>query len=255
MDYFQILVLAIIQGLTEFLPISSSGHLVIFQKLFGLTQLPILFDVLVHVGTLGAVLFYFKQELKQIFKGFIRQEKKSVQIFWLVVVGTIPAALIGFFFEKQIEAAFGSLKVVGIAFLVTAGLLFSTKWTKPVKDRLTWRDALVIGFFQALAILPGVSRSGSTITTALWRKATRETAFRFSFYLAVPAILGALILKTKELFVFPVDNLIQGVIGLVIAGVVGYFALKILESTLKSARFWCFGFYCLVLGIIILLVA
>ena len=244
-SYPQAIFLAIIQGLTEFLPISSSGHLVIFQKLFGLNP-PVLFDILVHVGTLGAIIAYFLKPLSKI----------SKHTLLLVVIGTIPAVVVGLFLQTYITQIFDSLKLVGVALLMTAGLLLVSKRFKLLNRRfkyLKWQDALFVGIFQALAILPGVSRSGSTIVAGLARKLDRETAFRFSFYLAIPAILGALTLQIPDLIGGQVNYLSQGILGMIIAGAVGYEALKILEKTLLGAKFWLFGIYCLVLGIVILL--
>jgi len=246
MSYSQAIILAIVQGLTEFLPISSSGHLVIFQKLFNLTEPPVLFDVLVHVGTLGAVLVYFR-------KGLIKISQKTI---WLVIIGTIPAAIIGLLLQDYISQIFNSLKLVGVALLITGGLLLSRRF-KSLNRRfnsLKWQDAIFVGCFQALAIIPGISRSGSTIVSGLWRKLDRKTAFQFSFYLAIPAILGALALQTPDLLYSSCGYLKQGILGMIIAGVIGCGALKILEKILISAKLWIFGFYCLVLGIIVLLV-
>ena len=245
MSYPQAIFLAIIQGLTEFLPISSSGHLVIFQKLFGLKP-PVLFDILVHVGTLGAIIAYFLKPLLKI----------SKHTLLLVIIGTIPAIVVGLFLQRYITQIFDSLKLVGVALLMTAGLLLVSKRFKLLNRRfkyLKWQDALFVGIFQVLAILPGVSRSGSTIVAGLARKLDRETAFRFSFYLAIPAILGALALQIPDLIDGQVNYLSQGILGMIIAGAVGYEALKILEKTLLGAKFWLFGIYCLVLGIVILL--
>lgn len=245
MSYPQAIFLAIIQGLTEFLPISSSGHLVIFQKLFGLKP-PVLFDILVHVGTLGAIIAYFLKPLLKI----------SKHTLLLVIIGTIPAIVVGLFLQRYITQIFDSLKLVGVALLMTAGLLLVSKRFKLLNRRfkyLKWQDALFVGIFQVLAILPGVSRSGSTIIAGLARKLDRETAFRFSFYLAIPAILGALALQIPDLIDGQVNYLSQGILGMIIAGAVGYEALKILEKTLLGAKFWLFGIYCLVLGMIILL--
>lgn len=255
MDWFEVVFLSLVQGLTEFLPISSSGHLVIFQKFFGFSKPPVLFDILLHIGTFWAVVFYFRQELARIFRGVVRREKKSFNALWLIIIGTIPATLVGVLFENQIELAFDSLKAVGFFFLFTAVLLFSIKLIKKADkqfDQLSWKNAFLIGLFQAIAILPGVSRSGSTIVAGLWQGATRETAFRFSFYLAIPAILGALILKSGELLISSTNDLVQGFVGMVTAGLIGYFALRILEKVLKSAKFWGFGIYCLVLGLMLL---
>jgi len=255
MDFSQATILAIVQGLTEFLPVSSSGHLVILQKFFNLSEPPVLFDVLVHVGTLGAILVYFRKRLAQILNGLTQKDKESWNILWTIVIGTIPAAIVGLLLQGYIEQIFNSLKLVGLALLVTAGFLFSTQRLKSFnRQQLKWEDALFVGVFQALAILPGISRSGSTIVSGLWRRFDRETAFRFSFFLAIPAILGALSLQIPDLIYSSCAYLGQGVWGMFIAGLVGYGALKILENFLLKAKLWVFGIYCLVVGMLTLLV-
>lgn len=257
MSYPQAIFLAVVQGLTEFLPISSSGHLVIFQKLFNFSQPPVFFDILVHMGTLGAILFYFKKQLISILRGIFKRKDSELKIFYLVIIGSLPAGVIGFFLQNYIEQIFDSLRLVGLSLLITAGILFSSKFIKaPGKDfkYLNWKNALFIGFFQALAILPGVSRSGSTIVSGLWQDFKRETAFLFSFYLAIPAILGALVLQIPDLSFQSYAYLSEGLLGMIVAGIVGYFSLRILEKTLKSAKLHWFGVYCLVLGLIVLIV-
>ncbi len=264
MDWFQVVFLAVLQGLTEFLPVSSSGHLVVFQKLFGISEPPILFDVLLHVGTLGAIIVYFRQGLGGVIKG----NQGERRVLWLVLLGTIPAGVVGGLFEKQIALAFNSLPAVGISFLITAGLLFSIQGLSRVikgnkglsagKAGLSGvgiKEALLVGILQAVAILPGVSRSGSTIVAGLWGGLSHQTAFVFSFYLAIPAILGALVLKSQDLISASSNNLLEGLVGMVVAGLIGYFALRILENVLKSAKFWWFGIYCAILGMVLLLLS
>lgn len=252
MSYLQVAVLAIVQGLTEFLPVSSSGHLVILQKILGFAKAPVLFDILVHVGTLGAIFFYFKRDLFEILKNW----RKNLNLFKLVIVGTIPVAFVGAFFEEKILSTFDSLRIVGVSLLITASLLFSLKWIKFGKhdfNKLKWQDGLFVGLLQTLALLPGVSRSGSTITAGLWTKASYKTAFRFSFYLAIPAIIGALVLQIPDLTSFSSNYLKQGILGMVMAGVVGFFALRALEKILRSTKLFWFGFYCLALSLFLLL--
>jgi undecaprenyl-diphosphatase len=255
MNLIQVLILSIVQGITEFLPVSSSGHLVIFQKLFGLKEAPILFDVLLHVGTLVSILVYFRKSLLEFFKF----QKKDMRLIALIILGTMPALLFGLLADKQIESAFNSLKMTGVSFLITSVFLLSTKWANKIKinkelENLSWKDALIVGLFQAIAILPGVSRSGSTITGSLWRGFSNKAAFVFSFYLAIPAILGAATLKAKDMSALSTNELMLGFIGLTISALVGYLAIKVLDGILKSSKLWYFGFYCLILGIIILLI-
>jgi undecaprenyl-diphosphatase len=257
MTYPQAIILAVVQGITEFLPISSSGHLVILQKYFNFIRPPVLFDVLVHVGTLGAVIYYFRKQLITICRGLFGKKRLEIDIIFKVLIGSIPAAIIGFLLQNYIEQIFDSLRLVGLSLLITAGLLFSTKFIKKnQKDfkYLNWKDSLLIGVFQAMAILPGISRSGSTIVAGLWRNFKRETAFQFSFYLAIPAILGALIMQTPDLIHFPCSYISQGILGMLIAGIVGYFSLGILEKALKTARLYLFGIYCLIVGLLLLIV-
>lgn len=257
MTYVQAIILAIVQGITEFLPISSSGHLVILQKFFNFTQPPVLFDILIHVGTLGAIIFYLRKQLIAIYRGFLGKERPEIDIIFKVLIGSIPAAIMGFLLQNYIEQIFDSLRVVGLSLLITAGLLFSTKFIKKNKKDLkylNWKNALLIGIFQAMAILPGISRSGSTIVAGLWRNLKRETAFLFSFYLAIPAILGALFLQIPDLIYSPCSYIGQGILGMLVAGIVGYLSLGILEKALKTARLHFFGIYCLIVGLLLLIV-
>ena len=251
---FQAIFLAVIQGITEFLPISSSGHLVIFQKIFGL-QPPVLFDILVHVGTLGAVFFFFRKRLTEIIKGLITNDHGSSRLLVLIIIGSIPAAFFGVFLDPYIEEIFDSLKLVGFSLLLTAILLLATKKTTGSKDfnQLKRLDSFIIGLFQALAILPGVSRSGSTISAALLKGFDREKAFEFSFFLAIPAIIGALVFKIPDLLMAPSAYLFQGLLGMIIAGVVGCFSLKILKQALLSKKLWWFSIYCFCLGLTVFL--
>jgi undecaprenyl-diphosphatase len=254
MTWWQTIFLSVIQGLTEFLPISSSGHLVFFQKIFGLKPL-VLFDIFVHVGTLLSIIFFFKKELIEIVKGLFKKEKESGRIFWLLVVGTMPAVVVGLFLEKNINQIFDSLKLVGVSFLITGSLLLSTFWLKQKTNKdfksMKWFDALVVGLFQAMAILPGVSRSGATLVGGLSRKIKRETAFQFSLFLAIPAILGALILQIPQLINYQSELLNQSLLGMVLAGFVGFFSLKILKKVLLNSQLWFFSFYCFFLAILI----
>lgn len=251
MTYPQALFLAFIQGFTEFLPISSSGHLVLFQKLFGLKP-PILFDILVHVGTLAAILFFFKDKLIQIIKGILKKEKPSLKLTWLIILGSLPAAVLGIALAPYLETIFNSLKLVGLNLIFTGILLSSTPLVKPKTPKpLNSFKALFIGFFQALAIFPGLSRSGATITAGIWQKTSKEGAFEFSFLLAIPAILGALLSQTSKITNSSPEYLIQGVIGLIIAALVGFWSLKILKKTLISKKFWLFGVYCFLLGLVL----
>lgn len=253
----QALILGLVQGLTEFLPISSSGHLVIGQNILGFSEPPVSFDILVHIGTLTAVLIFFRQILwrlvkktaSKLIRGEITEVPKETTA---VIVGTIPAVIIGFFLNHFIEKIFNSVVLVGVTLMLTAGLLFSTTLIKKSEKKLTdltWRDALFIGILQALAILPGISRSGSTVVAGLWRNLTRESAFVFSFLLSIPAILGAMVLQVGD-----TSNVINGdyltyFMGFVSAVFSGYLSLKLFKNALIQGKLAFFGIYCLLLGI------
>lgn len=258
MDFLQAIFLGVVQGLTEFLPVSSSGHLVIFQKLFGFTEPPIVFDALVHFGTLTALIFFFWRDIKRILKNIFQEIKakkkgEGINLFILLVVGTIPIVIVGCLLKEGIEIIFNSLLLCGISFFITAGILFLTKAVKnPVKGikKIKWIDALIVGLFQALAILPGVSRSGSTIGASLFQKIKKEDAFKFSFFLGMIALLGAMIINIPELSEFTGREILNGFLGFFFAGTVGFFALKILRKVVIQGKLHYFGIYCVILGII-----
>jgi len=238
--------LGVVQGLTEFLPVSSSGHLVLLQKFFGIAEPPIFFDVLLHLGTLAAVVAFFRRELRKVLgvEGVLRK----------VAIGTLPIVVVGLLVQPLVRGIFGSLPLVSVDyFITTALLLWSRKLEESKKDieGLSDFEALVVGVFQAVAILPGISRSGSTIVGGLSQGLSRKEAFKFSFYLSLPAIVGAVVLQLKSL---PTVNFLpQSFLGMIVAGVVGYFSLKILWRLLLSRHFYLFSVYCFLLGVISLL--
>lgn len=238
MDLFQALILGIAQGITEWLPVSSSGHLVILQELFGLKSM-LTFDVLLHLATLLVIFIIFRRDIINLAK-----DKKQLKF---LAIGTIPIAILGYFLYDFIESLFSNLLAVSISLIIFGVFLFFTK--KQGNNELSNKNSLIIGIAQAIALLPGISRSGSTIGTALILKIKKEKAIAFSFLLAMPAILGASILEiTKNNFVFEPVMLV----GFIAAFITGYLTLKLLINIIKRGRFYLFGYYCLILGIIIL---
>jgi len=245
MSLVQAVILGLIQGLTEFLPVSSSGHLVVAQTFFNLASPPILFDILVHVGTLIAVFIFFK---KEIFKLNTHQIK-------LIIIGTVPAIIVGLLIEPAIETLFSSLSLVALSLLVTASLLFVTKYLHKENNtinKLSNKNAIIIGIFQALAILPGISRSGSTVSAGLFTGLKKSAAFSFSFLLSIPAIIGALVLHVKDYSQFTYNNLTPSLIGMLISAITGFMALKILKIIIRKAKLHYFAYYCLFLSITLL---
>lgn len=255
MDLWQSSILGLLQGLTEFLPVSSSGHLVLGQRLLGLHQPELLFDIAVHVGTLAAVLAVFRNDLAAMVKGIFQsgeQARKGRRLIMLVVVGSIPTALIGLLFKDYFEALFGSTLAVGIALLVTGVILALTRLA-PDKGRPLEKvgpiSALAVGLAQSLAITPGISRSGTTISLALLIGVERSLAARYSFLLSIPAILGALLLQLMDVRGLPAPDMTPLLVGGVIAALSGYLALKLLLKVVDSGRMHFFAPYCWALGL------
>ena len=250
--------LAIVQGLTEFLPVSSSGHLVLLQHWLGAYSGDVFLDVLLHVGTLGSVLCVYRAEIRRL----LRFDPPAIQYIAAIVVGTVPAVIIGLLFKDPIERLFASPAAAGAALIFTGLVLFSTRGVRSSgrSHRGEWYPvppalgrALLIGCAQALAILPGISRSGTTITASLWLKLPRAEAARFSFLLSVPAIAGALVLHLLDGVAPAGGNWIGAAVGALIAFAVGLVAIKLTAMAVIQRHFWKFAFYCLPLGVLVLL--
>lgn len=244
MNYQSSLFLGIIQGLTEFLPVSSSGHLVILQSIIpSFSQPGVLFDVILHAGTLLAVLVYFVKDILAM----------KLKYLVLIIIGTIPAALFGYFFQDFLESLFSSVKVVGVALIATSIMNFYTDKIKGVKEKISLYDAFTIGTAQALAIIPGISRSGSTIFAGSTLGIKKTQAAKFSFLLSVPAVFGANLLQFAEYGrseVLKIDLYFFGFLGAFVAGLV---AINLVFKLLKRGNFKIFAYYCLILGVVALL--
>ena len=265
MPLYQAIVLAIVQGLTEFLPISSTAHLALFPWLLGWKDPGLTFDVALHAGTLFAVLVYFRREWISMFRALLGRNDpvgpevtaQNRRLFWYVFLGTIPAGLAGFMFEDAAESTLRHPLLIGAA-LVLIGLVM---WAG---DRLrTHRndmahvglvDALIIGVAQACAVIPGVSRSGATMTAGLFRGLTRDVAARFSFLLSTPIIGGAALKKAWEIHHegIPSEIVLPFVVGIVVAAIVGYLAIAGLIRYLERRTFGVFVIYRIGLGMLVL---
>lgn len=247
-------ILGIIQGLTEWLPVSSSGHLAIARELLGWKP-PIIFYVLLHVGTLFVIMTFFQKDIVKILKALARWDFKSEEgkLSVFVVVGSIPTAVIGYFFQDLFESFFDNLLVVGMALLATGFLLFVSE--RREGDRtINYLDSLLVGIAQGVAIIPGVSRSGATISTGLLRGVDREAIFRFSFLLSIPAVLGATLAELRDwsLLTSGVD-VIAVAWGVIASIVVGYLSLKVLLKAIVKQKFHWFAFYCWTAGALVLI--
>ncbi|GAV23105.1 undecaprenyl-diphosphate phosphatase [Carboxydothermus pertinax] len=253
MTTFEAFILGLVQGLTEYLPVSSSGHLVLLQKLFGLKENVLLFDILVHLGTLVPLLIIFRREILDIIK------KPWGRLPLLIIVGTIPTALIGLGFKDFFERLFESGATLGFEFIITGFILWLAERQKSGRknlDQTGYFDALFIGIAQGLAILPAISRSGLTISGALLRGLNREWAAKFSFLLSIPAILGAAVLDLKDFIAQNSNlasiNLMPFIIGFFAAMVSGYFAIKFMLEVLRKGSLRVFSYYVWILGMVVL---
>ncbi len=266
MSLLEAIIIGIIQGATEFLPISSDGHLVLIPAIFGLSQPDLVLIGLVHAGTLVAILSYFARDLWAIgrawLSGLARREPMSdpnSRLGWFMLLGSVPAGIVGLALKDFFERQFQSPTMAAIGLLVTAAFLVAgerlLRGTKTL-DRLTAVDTLIIGAFQVLALLPGVSRSGTTIAAGLWRGLDRPTAARFSFLVGLPAIAGAGLLSILDIFgahgSLPNGHYLAAFIA---AAVVGYLCIAFLLAWVKRHSLYPFAIYCAVVGLLYLLFA
>ncbi|MDD2390135.1 MAG: undecaprenyl-diphosphatase UppP [Desulfobacterales bacterium] len=265
MEPIQACILGCIQGLTEFLPISSSGHLVLFQHLFGMQEPQLFFDISVHVGTLIAVMAFFRDDILSILKAVSRlltgragqsshhPDSPHIRLVMLILIGSIPTAILGLLFHRIADQIFSSVLIVGIMLMITGALLWSSRWigkeTKTIRT-FSIKDALTIGLVQGIAILPGISRSGSTIVAGLFRGLDRELAARYSFLLSIPAIAGAELLSLKDIPLHISTFDLPIIIGTITAGITGYCSLKLLLYLIRKGNLHLFAPYCWLIGII-----
>lgn len=256
MSWFEALILGLIQGLTEYLPVSSSGHLTIGSYLFGLEgEENLTFTVLVHVATVLSTLCVLFYEISWIFAGLFKFKMNEETKYALnIIVSMIPIGIVGVFFKDQVEEIFGSgLLIVGCMLLVTAALLTFSYYAKPrQKDKISLRDAFVIGIAQACAVMPGLSRSGSTIATGLLLGNKKESLAQFSFLMVIPPILGEALLDVlkavKGEAAFGGIDTLPLVVGFIAAFVSGCIACKWMINIVKKGKLIYFGIYCAIAG-------
>ncbi len=264
-DIIEYVVLGIIQGFTEPLPISSSGHLLIFKNLFNLTALKDLnFEIITNFGSLLAVLFLYRKKILKIIKDFFLYFKGKEEKYYnnfkygmLIIIGTIPAGILGLLFKDKIELISENVKYVGIALLVTALALFIVKSINGKKDDkdITYKDALKVGLFQAVALLPGISRSGATLTGALLCNIKKSKALDFSFMLYIPISLATMLLGVTDLVSTPniKEYILPYFLAFIASAVVTYFSLKLFIDLVKKNKLIYFVIYCLIVGVLVIL--
>ena len=267
MSVWQALILGIVQGATEFLPVSSSGHLVLLRNVFGISEPALLFDTAVHGGTMIAVIIVLRQDIWKI----LRRIFQPLTLY--LIIATIPAVIVALLFRSQIESAFATGNFLGFAFLITSALLFfSEKFYRknsagsdlldgPVavrfQDEMRFTDALIIGLFQAVAIFPGISRSGATISAGLFRRLDRDFAARFSFLLSIPAIMGALVLQANDLIKFGFADsgigLLPITVGTLSACIVAFFSIRLTLKLVRERSLKVFALYTGILGLLVVI--
>jgi undecaprenyl-diphosphatase len=264
MNLIESIILGIVQGLTEFLPVSSSGHLVIVENILGLKIESLSFEVFVHFGTLLSVIVIYYQDiismLKSFFTGLIKPVSSFRKDFYfrlsiLVLIGTIPAALAGVFLEDFFKSIFHNTTLVGVMLLITGLILWSTRYIEIHNQEINLKNAIIIGIAQMFAIFPGISRSGITISSGLFSKMSRKEAARFSFLLAIPAITGSMLFTVFDLISQQSVGLGLGILitGLITSFIVGLLAIKFLLKVLESGKFSLFAPYCIMVAILVLI--
>jgi len=246
MGIWQAVVLGIVQGVAEFLPISSSGHLVILHKLMGFKGPDILFDIFLHLGTLAAVFIVFGKEIAE----SVTTKKR---IGFLILLGSAVTFVFVLLFVKNIEAAFINVKMIGIMFLVTGVWLIAGNLIRLGTEGMTVFKACLIGLAQGIGVLPGISRSGATISTGLFLGLDGQSAAKFSFLLSIPAILGAFFFKIKETGFNLTGININYFIGFFVSCIIGVVSLQLLLKTLYRNKFHWFGVYCIIVGMIVII--
>lgn len=246
---FKIFILSFIQGVSEFFPISSSGHLVIFQELIGFDEIPLVYDIFFHIGTLFSVLIFFSNDIFSLIKGI--RKKENIHYILLLITASIPTALIGFFFKDQLELLFSRPGVVGFFLLATAFVIFLSRFLR-IRKPDDFVTALIIGIFQGMAIIPGLSRSGLTISVGLILSMGFVFSFRFSFLLSIPAITGALILEFSKI-PFMGGQILYLLAGTLFSALFGLTALYFLKKIILREKFYYFSYYCILAGIIALI--
>lgn len=257
MTIFQAIIYGILQGLGEFLPISSTAHIIVAPWLFGWTDPGLAFDIALHLGTLVAVIaFFWRDWITLIYSGFTRVKSSEGKLFWYLVLATIPGALLGYVFENKMESTFRNPALIGLMLIIMGIILYLVDRNARKRvhlENIGLGRSLTIGISQAVAFIPGVSRSGITMTTGMFLGLTRESAARFSFLLSTPIIFGSGIVKLKDIIHTKVDVL-PFAVAIITAAIVGVLSIKFLLEYLKNKGFGIFVVYRIIVGILLITV-
>ncbi|MFH1783032.1 MAG: undecaprenyl-diphosphate phosphatase [Candidatus Omnitrophota bacterium] len=243
MTFFEAVISGIVQGITEFLPVSSSGHLVILHHMFGVNEPQVFFDIFLHLGTLIAIFIVFWRDIVDL---FYSKKKNLIPL----LIGTIVTVGFVLIFKDSIENIFASTKIVGFMLIVTGAWLIVGSFIRFGGETLSGFKAAIVGLAQGIASIPGISRSGATISTGMFLGLSSKAAARFSFLLCIPAIIGAFILKAKSGSMEGFN--INYIVGLITSCIIGVLSLKLLLRMLFKDRLWIFSFYCIILGVVVI---
>lgn len=258
------IILGILQGFTEPIPISSSGHVFILKRLMNLGNVDLNFEIVVNFGSLIAILIIYWKDIIELIKSFFKflttkeiKYESEYKYCWLIVLGVIPVGIIGVLFKDIIESYLNNINIIGVSFLITALFLFLVRNLKGTKEdkNLTWKDALFIGLVQIISVIPGISRSGSTLIAALFRDIKRVPALKYSFMLYIPISIGTMILGIKDILELPNLNelILPYFLGFIASFIVSYFTLRWFIKVVQKGNLKYFSIYCLILGLLILI--
>ncbi len=256
MEEIKIIFLAIIQGITEFLPVSSSGHIVLFENIFGSNDTDIVLEVILHFGTLISILIFFRKDIFRLIDGMLKRDKDSMSYSLKVIAATIPVVIFILLIELlnfKIESLF-ILKTLMLTYIANSAILYATKGASGMKNNITYFLAIAMGISQVFALLPGISRAGITICTALFFGFNQKSAAKFSFFMAIPAMLGALIFKIEDIFNQSAFEFHSLILGFLFSMVTGLLVLKLLFRILENQKFWMFAFYSILIWLIVILI-
>ena len=250
MEEFKIFFLGVIQGITEFLPVSSSGHIVLFKYFFDISKNDIVMEVILHFGTLMSILIFFRKDIYYLLSGIINGNKSSQLYAIYLVVATIPVVIFSLIIKDHINSIF-SVNILLYTYIVNSAILFMTKSTKINYEKVSLKLAMTMGIVQIFALFPGISRAGITICAGLLLGYRQKEVAKFSFFMAIPALLGAMVFELDNIIYQANSNLILILIGFLVSMVTGLLVLRLLFKILQNNKLWMFSYYCILIWIII----
>ena len=244
-----IFIAGIVQGLTEFLPISSSGHVIIVKEFFNIGTKSIDLEIMLHLGTVFSIIFYYKKYLAKIIKNIINNKEDDKFFIYLLIIGCLPIAIFGFIFKNNIETEFANISYLPFTFMLTSLFLYSTKRSKPTNS-ITFKIIIIVSIIQIITLFPGISRSGITIATLLILGVNHKESIRFSFLMAIPLILGATLLGV-DFSDYTGQDIKFMLFGSIISFIFGLLAISVTNNLIENKKYWLFSIYCFIISLFI----